>query len=279
MPRLFAPKKSADDTPKVAGPPTPEPVTKDDLKTLLEGALGGVAGQLAASIGEMKAGIEQLASRPVQPQVYFQPGQPAGPQGVSDEQIDQAVLTGQGAAQHIRALIDREVNAAADRLIQQRIAPLETFGVNTLGEISKKVAMQGGTMPHYNRYRKEIDEKLSQLAPELRANPAAIDMVYKSVLGEHTDELVKEAAEEAIRKAQEPVPVGRGTTPGTGSGTPRDGEDDIPSIADVGGTPGMEALQHKGDGKADQDSFARSLGYDSWSAYIKQYNTLLKEVG
>lgn len=277
MPRLFAPKKAAE--PVVAGPPTPEPVTKDDLKTLLEGALGGVAGQLAASIGEMKAGIEQLASRPVQPQVYFQPGQTPVPQGISDADIDQAVLTGQGAAQHIRALIDREVNAAADRLIQQRIAPLETFGVSTLGEISKKVAMQGGGMPYYTRYQKEIDEKLNQLAPELRANPAAIDMVYKAVLGEHTDELIKSAAEEAIRKAQEPIPTGRGTTPGTGSAAPRDGEDEIPSIEELGGRPGLEALQHKGDGKQDQDTFARSLGYENWSAYIKQYNSLLKEVG
>ena len=271
MGRLFAPKTPAE-PPKV-DPPAPPPAvaTKDDLKAMLDGALAGVGAQVGAALGELKVGIEALASRA--PQVVVAPGgtQTAAPVPITDDEIDQAIASGQGVASRVRALIDRAVTTAADRLMKEHIEPLRNFGVNTLADLSHKVAASG--MPKYAKYKKEIDERLNQLSPELRANPEAIKMIHDAVVGSHADDIEREAAEAAVRKAQEPPAP---PSPGTGAapGAPRTGGD-VPSLIDVAGQEGLEALKHKGRGNMDQDALAQSMGYKSWADYQKQYAELL----
>lgn len=275
MGRLFAPKQPAE-PPKV-DPPAPNPalVTKDDIKAMLDGALAGVGAQVGSALGELKVGIEALASRA--PQVVTVPG--AAPVAaaipITDDEIDQAIASGQGVASRVRALIDREVKATADRLLKEHIEPLRNFGVSTLSDLSHRVTMQG--MPFYPKYKKEIDERLGQLSPELRANPEAIQMIHDAVVGRHAKEIEAEAADAAVRKAQEPPAA---PAPGTGAapGAPRTGGD-IPSLLDVAGQEGLEALKHKGKGNMNEDALAQSMGYKSWADYQKQYADLLNAEG
>jgi hypothetical protein len=269
MGRLFAPKKPAE--PAVTPEPTPPPtaVTKDDLKAMLDGALGGVGQQLGAALGELRQGVEALAAR--QPQVVVSnPTTIAAPVPITDEEIDQAVASGQNVGARVRALVDRAVTQAADRLMKEHIEPLRNFGVTTLADLSHKVAATG--MPKYAKYKKEIDERLGQLSPELRANPEAIKMIHDAVVGSHAEDLEREAAEAAVRKAQEPPPA---QTPGTGTapGAPRTNE--IPTLIEVGGQEGLDALKHKGRGNMNQDALAQSMGYKDWNDYQKQYQELL----
>jgi hypothetical protein len=283
MPRLFAPKPRPTEPPKEEAAPQPAPsagLGKEEIKELVGGAVAGVAAQLSATIQQLGQKVEELASR--QPQVVVQP--PVAPAAqpsarmITDEEIDQAVLSGQGAAARIRALVDRAVAQATERVINEHVKPLQEYGVTTLSELSKRVT--AGGMKHYDRFKKEIDERLQLLDPAVRANPAVIEMVYHAVVGAHADELTREAAEAAIRQAQESSgdsTKAKSGTPGTGAGVGNSREaEPVPDVAAVAGQEGLEALAHKGHGGQSADEFARSLGYASWADYQKQYMELLK---
>jgi hypothetical protein len=259
-------------------------MTRDDVQTMLSTALQGVSQQLAGVVGEMRASVEQALARPQAPVVVQQQAQHQQvPNGLSDDEIDQAIMTGTGAAARIRALVDRAAQVTADRIIRDHVAPLQEFGVNTISELSRRVLPNG--RPLFLRYQKEIDAKLDQLVPELRANPKAVEMVYTTVLGEHHDELMREAAEQAVRTAQEAAaaPTGRrsgSTSPGTGAGAGGVRETPgLPSVEELGGSLGLEALALKGRGGQDGDELAQTLGYESWDAYMKSYQALLKSEG
>lgn len=281
MPLFGAPKKPtpapAPEPPKVETPPL-------DVKALVteavNGAVQGVAAQLGQTVASLGEKVEALAGR--QPQVIVQQGgggtAPVARQDISDETIDQAILAGPGAAQRIRALVDARVNEAADRMVREHIAPLREFGTQTIGEITRRVV--AGGMPHYARFKKEIDTQMAALSPEVRANPAVQEMIYNAVVGQHSDVLSREAAEAAVRQAQEDANRPPAAAPGTGAGpgAKREG-DELPSAVDVGGQDALEALALKGRGGMNQDELARSMGYDSWAAYQKQYKDLLSENG
>lgn len=278
-----APKKTPEAPPPA--PPAPPPLDVKAIVTeAVTGAVQGVAAQLGQTVNALGEKVEALASR--QPQVIVQnPGAqaPVVRQDLSDEVIDQAILAGPGAAQRIRALVDARVNEAADRMVREHINPLREFGVQTIGDITRRVTVGG--MPHYARFKKEIDEKLNTLSPEVRANPSVQEMIYNSVVGLHTEELTREASEAAVRQAQAggsgggapPAP-----TPGTGAGPgARREAPEVPTAEQVGGADALAALSHKGrDGRGqNQDEFAQSMGYANWAAYQKQYNDLLNGEG
>lgn len=274
--RLFAPKTVAPEpTPEPAPPPPQTGVTKDDLKILLDGVGQGVAQTLSPVLSELRNGMEQLANR--QPQVIMQ-GQPQQVQpSITDEEIDNALLTGQGGAARIRQLVDRAVNVAAERIVREHVQPLQDTGLSSLSALAHKVGLSG--LQHYPRYRKEIDQRVNALDPSLRANPDALSLIYNAVVGEHANDLAREAAEEAVRKAQEPAPEvqhARSARPGTGAGAGGHREEPtLQSAEDVGGADGMAALAHKGQGNVTQDAFAQSMGYANWQSYMKQYEDLL----
>lgn len=268
---IFAPKKPVVEAPKVETPPAPAVLTRDDAKAIISEALGGVATQLGAALGELRQGVEQLASQ--RPTVVVQGQTPVvQPTGhLSDEEIDRALLGGTGGAAVIRNLIDREVSRRADSLLKEHIEPLRAFGAESLANISQELA--AGKMPYYGRFKKEIDSRLAMLTPEVRANPASIKMIHDAVVGENAQVLLREAGEEAVRKTQETKPA---VTAGTGAGGTVREAPELPSAVEVGGQDAIEALRHKGRGGMNQDELARSMGYESWAAYQKQYDDLLK---
>ena len=249
-------------------PEAPPALTKEDVATMLEGAMGGVADRLGEAVGGLREGLEALATRPIT--VASGEAPVAAAPVVTDDEIDTALLSGTGAAKSIRALVDRAVNEQAAVLVRDHIAPLQTTGIASLAELNKKVTL--GNMPHYARFKAEIDERLSRLTPDVQTNTNALAMVYFAVLGEHTDEMNKETEEATIRKIQEAAAGGvEGTAAPGGSVTPAKREEKpIPTAADLGGALGQEALAHKGNGGQDQDEFARSMGYTDWATYIKQ---------
>jgi hypothetical protein len=271
--------------PKAAPPPVPEPekkpetpaLTKEDVATMLDTAMTGVADRLGEALGSLREGVETLAARPVTVTPTAPPA--AAAPAITDDEIDTALLSGTGAAKSIRALVDRAVNDQAAVLMRDHIAPLQNTGISSLAELNKKVTL--GNMPHYNRFKAEIDERLSRLDPAVQTNTNALAMVYFAVVGEHTEELNKETEEATIRRIQEAA-AGGGEGGATGAAAPGTGaggggkreEKKTPSAEVLGGVLGQEALAHKGNGGQDQDEFARGMGYPSWDAYIKQSEDL-----
>jgi len=289
MPRLFAPKPKPEVVPvaPVVAPPPPSGLTKDEVRELVGGAVAGVAQQLTQTVAQLGQKVEELATR--QPQVIMQ--QPAAvathtSEEVSDQEIDSAVLSGTGAAARIRAMVDRAVDRATTRVINEHVKPLQDYGVNTIGELSRRITSSG--MKHYPRFKKEIDAQLSVLTPDVRANPIVIETIYNAVVGLHTEELVREATEAAVRQAQDGSTAGGATAPGTakpgqGSTSPGTGAGpgatretpEVPTVERVGGDAGLEALSHKGSSGQNADEFARGMGYKDWADYQKQYSELL----
>ena len=278
MARLFAPRKPE----PVVEPEKPKETPPIDVKAIVTEAVTGIAGQFNETLGRLSTKVEELASR--QPQVVVQAAEQrtvrADPD-ISDQEIDNAVLQGQGAASRIRALVDRAVTRATERVINEHVRPLQEYGVNAIGELSRRVTVE--KMPHYNRFKKEIDSQLATLTPDVRSNPTVIETVYNAVVGRNADALAREAAEAAVRQAQDEA-AGKGkdktVTPGTGAGGDPGarGEDNrLPDAANFGGDEGVAALSHKGKGGQSQDDFARGMGYADWNDYMKQYNQLLKE--
>jgi len=264
--------------PPAATPPAPAGLTKDDLAAALTGALGPIKSELESKIAELRGTVAGLAGR--EPTVVMQPAAPYVPPEpvISDDDIEQAIRAGEGAAPRIRAMVDRAVNQAAAGLKQQLDA-FQEAGLESLGAVASEIAV--GKMRHYKRFQKEIDARVARLEPTLRANPQAIQMIHNSVVGEHQEELEREAVEAAIRGAQdggqgtterEIRQVG-GTTPGTGLAPASSRQEKKhPSAEELAGSDGMEALKHKdrGAGK-DQDSFAQSMGYHSWDHYMEAF--------
>lgn len=282
MSRFFAPKATPETPKEPEKPATPPPatITKEEVQTLVTGAVQGVAAELGRVVGELSTQVQALASR--QPQVVVQPaGVPPTSTRISDEEIDTAVMSGQGAAARIRALVDRAVTEATDRVIKERIDPLQNWGVNSIANLSQEVA--ASKMPHYPKYKKEIDARLATLDPSVRANPAVLKMVHDAVVGENIEDFRREAAEAATRQAQETQSTGtptagRSAAPGTGAGRePTREAPEVPSVETLGGAEGVAALGHKGKGGQSQDDFARGLGYKDWNTYMKQYDELLKQ--
>jgi len=271
--------------PAPAAAPEPEkkpeatPLTREDVETMVKGAVSETAGQLTGVIGQLREGIEVLASRGPQ-QVVVQQQQHTAPL-ITDEQIDAAIANGESPAKLVRQLVDsqaRDIRTGLDA----RIAQLEEFGTNAIGGLQMERLKD---RPYYKRFQKEIDQKLGALPAAYRANPDTINLIYQSVVGEHAGELEREAHESALRKAAEgDVPVneidvsrGGGSKPG-GSGSNRSSTPSIPTVEEFAGKEGVFALQHKERGK-DGDSYAQTMGYKDWAHMISQYETLKAEQG
>ena len=273
-----APPKEA--TPEPEKKPEAAPLTRDDVQAMVSGAVEATASQLHSVISDLRAGIDTLASR--QPVVMQAPVAQHAELPITDEDIDNAVASGQGAARLVRNLLDRQardISVGFDRKLNEVVE----FGVNAIANLTAETLKQ---LPHYSRFKKEIDTKLGALTPAMRSNPDTLKLIYNSVVGEHTEELSKEARETALRQANEGGVPGNEIdvrSPG-GVGKPGGGAigKDRPSVQTVeefAGKEGLMALQHKGRGGLDGDAYAQTLGYKDWAHMQTQYQQLLAENG
>jgi hypothetical protein len=73
-------------------------------------------------------------------------------------------------------------------------------------------------MPHYERFKKEINGMLREVPANQRLNPETHKLVYQAVVGLHVDELANEAAEAAIRKSKAPAQDSGSAAAGRGGG-------------------------------------------------------------
>lgn len=282
--RLFTPPKPEEK--KVEAPaPTPS-LTKEDLAAAIGGALGGLKTELETKIAELRGVVDGART---QPTVVVQERQaPVARPGVSDADIEDAIRTGENAATRIRSLVDAEVNKVREES-RAALAEFQAVGLQSLAAVAGEVA--ASKMTHYKRFQKEIDERVARLEPQLRANPDAIRMIHDAVVGQHAAELLREAEETAVRRAQEgrgalgdtapeqgrdTAPRGSGNTPGR-TAAPGDTQSKVPSIQEIGGEDGMEALKFKDRGAKDADSFAQGMGYQSWAHYMEEFENAKRE--
>lgn len=195
------PKDKPAEPPKV-DPPAPPPnfATKDDLATIST-SLQNLTSQLAQFGGRVDVlATERTRANEPAPQAP-QPFQ----RTVSMEMIDAAHDEGDlKKASRLQMKYNEETVREANLQTQQQLAALQYNGMNMIANVVGTQAQSG--LPHYTRFKKEIDDFLSKLDPGVRANPEAHKWAYNSIVGQHHDELLKEAEEAAVRKAMDGGP-------------------------------------------------------------------------
>jgi hypothetical protein len=103
-------------------------------------------------------------------------------------------------------------------------------------------------------------------------------------VGAHAADLQREAEELAIRKAQESASGGTGGSASGGSGpgghAPQGGgtpKGKVPTVEELAGSDGLEALKHKDGRVSDGDSLAQSMGYKDWNHYMEVFEATKEE--
>jgi len=237
---------------------TPQFVPVEQFK-LVEQQVAGLAGQneaLQKTIQGLHALVLQGQRQP--------PAQRAAIDDVAEAELDEAVTTGSGAG----AKISKKIEARVERLVRERIEPLQQLGLSTMANFAAEQAKMARNdkgeplLPYYQRYKDEIDTIINGLPVNLRLNPQTYVEAHTSVVGRHAAELIEEAKTGAIReteqgKADPPTPNGRvGRNAGKG-GIPRFEEHFSPDV--------VKAL-----GDQSPDQFCQNLGYKNWDDYYQK---------
>ena len=229
--------------------PTPSFVPTDDFKRYQEtseanySALQNQYQQLNATI----LSIAQNINRPAPTVTTHEP---------NTNDLAEALRTGEGADKFeaaIEARVGRRMKPVEDKLAQ-----LETQGLGAIANMNRAQATAG--MTHYKRFKKEIDSYIDQLPPAAKLNSETMTLAYNAVVGQHTQELIDEAKEGAIRAMREDPNMLPGADTARGRSKSK-----VPDARTLMGEDAAQALREKG---TDEDQFAKKLGYSDWDDYM-----------
>lgn len=207
--------------------------------------------RMMAGIGSMSQAVQQMQQAGAAP-----PPAPPIPE-ITDDQIAAAVDDGD-TAKAMRLMETRMM-----RRFEGALGQFEQRGLGILNQVTTQVTRS--QMPHYARFKDEIEAQLSSLDPALRASPDAQMMAYRLVIGAHAEELTAEAVQAAQREAA--------TTPaadpagGTGSRSDVRRDPDVPTLEEAYGAEVAQAVSANGD---TPDSWAQKQGYADWPTFYKE---------
>lgn len=164
------------------------------------------------------------------------------------------------------------VNGAVEKVKKEHIDPFQNVGMDILGKQAKQLAILGGEMPHYGRFKKEIDAAIQNLPPGQRISSEVYKGIHDLIVGQNFTVLERERQEAAVRAAREKDDT---SVPSNAGGRQDKGADPnkIPSAVELYGEDAAAALGMLGKGGKTQDGFAQSMGYKDWSDY---YTTCIK---
>ena len=239
-----------DPTAPAEGVPKPEPAAPQYVDHATFAALQQTVQGTLGAINETLGALRETRPAPA-------PAAPPEIEDVTDAEIDEALQAGRGAS-----VFRKMVNASVKRVQRDTIEPLRQQMVATGTELVATVATKD--LRHYPKYKREIDAMVAALPAETRMTPGLYKWAHDVVVGQHVDEIAREAVEAALRPAPAPEPLPRASRSGRQTAPAADA---VPDVYDIAGDEGEAALQHRG---LDRDGFARKLGYKSWADYMKQ---------
>lgn len=171
-----------------------------------------------------------------------------------------AEIRDEGKSTKLAKLLDNR----SRKLVREQIDPMKNTGLNALAIQAKHIAKLTGTMPHYQKYQKEIDAYISRLPLEMQANPDVYTQAHNLICGGHLNEILEEEKSKMARGGRD-----RGGTdlPGTSTGRVPSGEgDEVPTVEQLFGKEQADALKAVG---RTPDEFAKSMGHKDWAGYAK----------
>ena len=227
-----------------APPPAPTFVTAEEFRTS--------QAQVNQTLAALNETMQRLAEGARSPAPQYVPPSPA-PARITRAQFIEAVQ--QGDERMIEAYEDQQKQA----LLAEHVHPLRDNGLEAIANLTRTTTV--GSLPYYQRWKKEIEQFIAALPAGMRMNPEVYQTAHEVVVGRHTAELIAEAREAALRgpapDAEPPSETGRGR-----GERPRTG---VPTPFDLGGQDAVEAIV--GAGK-DQDQMAQRMGYANWKDYM-----------
>jgi len=156
------------------------------------------------------------------------------------------------------------------RQAEARVSQLEQTGALSIDAVSSMQAE--GTLPHYKRFKKDIDAEMAKFPANVRMLPTARQYAYNLVVGQHADELIAEKVEETKRSQRDdPANASRPGESGRPQGGGRPATEPV-DVAKVFGEDAAVALTSIG---KDFETMVKRMGYKS----VDEYVALAKEQG
>lgn len=122
--------------------------------------------------------------------------------GLTAEQINEAMQSGEGGEKLLTG-INNMIQQGAQKLAKEQIDPIRNSGTAAIAQLALNQAKADPAMPHFTRFEKEVKATLSQMNPNDRANPNAIELIYHNLVGKNHDLLNKEAHEATLRQQEQ----------------------------------------------------------------------------
>lgn len=184
----------------------------------------------------------------------------------TEEDVIEAVANGDKA---LAAKLMKQQRAYDAQENQRALGNITAQGGAAIGSIAKTAA---ASLPMYKRYKKEIDDMVDGY---VAANPGVIptydmyERAHSIVKGNHADELIAEAKEEAIRAAREPAPD---LTPDGGRRAESHEEPEPKSLSEAlaGDWKSEFRTKQRGVGGRTDDEELRKAGFKGFDDFITQ---------
>lgn len=228
------------------GTPPPSFATVDQLNQLERG-LGQAIGQLGQTF---EAALDRASKKDsIRPPVH-------NPYRPSKEELDEAYVKGD-LSSVFGKMFDSQKEEVKSQ-IREEMGEQLAKGRDAISRLTAQTVRS--KLPHYDRFKEEIERTVSTLPEEARMNPESWTSVHDYVVGKNASKLIEEAKEEAVRASR-----GKPNLPGSnrgGSSLPN-----IPELADALGVDAAKAIELRG---LTPDDWAKKMRFKSWADYYEK---------
>lgn len=189
-----------------------------------------------------------------------------------DGKIDAAVFEGKGVAALIKkrdVLNEKKMESKFDH----KFEAFRSDGVQVLDNLAGQVTQ--GQMPHLEipEIKKNFEDSLAAMAPEVRMNPDVRLAAYNLSVGQNVDKITELKVQESLRKVDPPDPT---TDPSLKVGRKVPGSNnEIPLPENILSRDNLDAI--KAAGHSSVDSYYQKLGYDDWKDHYEQNKDFYEE--
>lgn len=205
------------------------------------------------------------------------PAAPVAAADTIDEEIEEALRTGQGAA-----TINKAIDKRVEKRIAEQVGPQMQAGLEAIQRMTAEVATAAvgadgkPKMPYFKRFNAEINEVLGRLPAGTKINPETYQWAHDLVAGRHIGELTAEAIEQGNRSRATETPGSQGGALRTARTASAASATDVPSVAEYMGEEFAQTLEQMG---RTPDQHAKNLGYVDWKDYVTKGREIEKMAG
>lgn len=221
--------------------------------------------QFSERFESQNAKIDSLTAALLQNRPAPTPDKPARKR-VTKEELDAAFADNRGSDAMMSVIADLEAtyqertDAQIAKLTREVIEPLRTTGFAAIETVVDEVSRP--KMKHYPKFKKDIDDYIAKLPPELRLRADIRIAAHDAVVGRNVESLINEEVEKRLRSGQE----GSDIVPGTGSGRSVKTNPGLPTAVELFTADGVAMIEQQG---MTPEQYVQKRGHKDWPAYCE----------